>query len=125
MGRAVFVALAVWALGASAAAAQSTDSRASAETRTAETLAADARTAYREGRYEEAAELFGRAYESARVGTLLYNQARALENATRLEEAVSAYERYLATDEAIEDRAGIEERIARLRTRLEERRRLE
>ncbi|MDQ3037156.1 MAG: tetratricopeptide repeat protein [Myxococcota bacterium] len=80
--------------------------------------------AYRDGRFEEAAELFGRAHAIEPVPDLSYNLARALENAGRHEEAAAAYRRYLDERRDAPDRRGIEERIRGLEERAREAQRL-
>ena len=87
---------------------------ANAQEANAQQLAAEGQRAYREGRFEESADLFAQAYALAHAPSLLYNQARALENAGRVDEAAMAYQRYLEEDAAAPDRAGITERIRRL-----------
>lgn len=80
--------------------------------------------AYRDGRYEEAAELFARAHAIEAVPDLTYNRARALENLGRFDDAADAYSLFLEESPASADRAGIEARIRTLRARAEEERRL-
>lgn len=92
----------------------SVGSTASAQDANAQELAAEGQRAYRAGRFEESADLFAQAYALAHAPSLLYNQARALENAGRVDEAAIAYQRYLEADASAPDRAGITERIRRL-----------
>ncbi len=70
---------------------------------------------YLEGRYEEAASLFHRAYELDPNPTLLYNEALALEKAKRYREALSTLQAYLEKDPDVADRPAIEARIGTLK----------
>lgn len=79
------------------------------------------KTAYREGRFEEAVELLTEAYALEPVPVLLYNLARAEEGKGAFAEAIAAYERYLATEKEIPDRGAIEQKITSLRRTIEER----
>lgn len=81
-------------------------------------------SAYREGRYEEAAELFARAHAIEAVPDLTYNRARALENLGQFEAAADAYALFLDESPTSPDRAGIEARIRTLRERADQERRL-
>ena len=76
------------------------------------------KTLYDRGEFREAAALLERAHAAYQEPVLLYNLARAYQEAGELEKALDAYERYLAADPEVKDRAGIEQRIARLREEL-------
>ena len=80
---------------------------------------------YREGRFEEAAELLREAYALDPAPTLLYNLARALESAGDLSGAATAYRDYLAKDPQAPDRPAIERRIENIDRQLAEREALE
>lgn len=80
------------------------------------------RIAYDAGRYEEALERFRAAHELTDLPALLYNVALAADRARYDEEALEAYERFLAEaepDGATEQR--VEARVAGLRRALERR----
>ncbi len=81
--------------------------------------------AYRDGRFEDAAELLREAYALDPAPTLLYNRARALESAGDLEGAKNTYQAYLDQDPKTPDRAAIERRIANLTQQLAEKKALE
>src|SRR5688572_10884648 len=84
----------------------------------------DGLAAYRDGRYEDAEALFSRAHALEPIADLTYNRARALENLGRFGDAADAYETFLAESPSATDRTGIEARIASLRARDDEERRL-
>jgi tetratricopeptide (TPR) repeat protein len=77
--------------------------------------------AYSEGRYENALEYMQRAYELSGRPALLYNVATTLERLRRDDEALAAYERYLAEEPAADNRQDVEARIAILRRVVSER----
>jgi tetratricopeptide (TPR) repeat protein len=71
-----------------------------------------------QGEFEQAASLLEQAYETFPEPVLLYNLARAEQEAGNIDKAIAAYERYLAAAPGVSDRAGIQRRIARLREQL-------
>ncbi|MCB9651317.1 MAG: tetratricopeptide repeat protein [Deltaproteobacteria bacterium] len=81
--------------------------------------------AYQEGNFEEAASYLRTAYLLDPAPILLYNLAKALEGAGRLEESKAAFEKYLEREPDTPDRKGIERRIATLTIQIEERAALE
>lgn len=80
---------------------------------------------YRAGRFDRAAALLREAYDLEPEPVLLYNLARALEGAGQDQEAVDAYERYLASAGDEEEAEAARVRLEVLRARLDERARLE
>lgn len=73
---------------------------------------------YNAGRFVTAADILDEAYSLYPEPTLLFNAARAYENAGRSAQALDRYERYLVEvgeDAHIEDRQAIERRVAVLR----------
>lgn len=70
------------------------------------------------GRYADAAHEFQAAYELSHRPELLFNLARALENAARDREALGAYERFEAAGSPGVDLANLRARIAALQARL-------
>ena len=80
-------------------------------------LFADSDKAYKAGDFERAAALLEQAYALAPEPVLLFNLGRALEH-TDKQKAIDAYQRYLDSGPAIDDRAAIEERIASLQMSL-------
>ncbi|MEM9191912.1 MAG: tetratricopeptide repeat protein [Myxococcota bacterium] len=80
----------------------------------------ESRDLYQEGRFEDAADRLRRAYELDPAPVLLFNLARACEEADDLECAVDSYQRYLDAEPDLEDRGAIEARIRRLNQRIEE-----
>jgi tetratricopeptide (TPR) repeat protein len=108
-------ALGVAVTAARTACAQSANPDASA-------LYAQSATAYKAGHFAEAASLLQRAYELSHAPVLLYNLARAYEGMGAIEDAASAYERYLDLEPNPPDRGAIQTRIATLRNEIEERR---
>ena len=82
-------------------------------------LAAQSAKHYKRGEFEQAAALLREAYEKFPEPNLLYNLARALEGFGDRVGAIEAYEKYLATGRRIEDRGGIERRVATLKAELE------
>lgn len=108
--------------GASAVSAQSSGT----PREQAVSLFAESVTAYREGRFDEAARLLDQAYALQPEPVLLYNLGRAREGAGDDEGAAEAYRRYLATEGT--DRADASAATARLEVldrRIEERHALE
>lgn len=82
------------------------------------------KAAYSAGKFSESIALIEEAYALEPAPVLLYNLARAHEAKGALAKAVEAYERYLATEEDVPDRGGIEEKVAVMKRRIEERERL-
>lgn len=77
--------------------------------------------AYGEGRYAAALNYFRQAYEMSGRALLLYNIGSAAEHLRRDEEALDAFERYLAeTPEDAPDRVAVAARVEILRTELAE-----
>jgi tetratricopeptide (TPR) repeat protein len=80
-------------------------------------------TAYREGRFNEAADLLERAYALQPEPILLYNLARARESAGDVQGAYDAYTRFLAEAPAdAEQRPRVTGRVEVLRAEIESRR---
>ncbi len=76
--------------------------------------------AYDRGAYEAAERDFGRAYELSEHPDLLYNVYLAAERAGHLAAAGEALEQYLAEGDMSDERRGaFEQRLARLRARIE------
>lgn len=73
------------------------------------------RDAYNDARYEQALELFRRAYELSRRPALLYNVGQAADRLRRDDEAIEAFEAYLAALPEAENRLEVETRLAVLR----------
>lgn len=122
----VLVLAALSCIASEAAAQQAVQQATSAGEEDARALFLRGQTAYAQGDYEEAAELWERAYRlDARVG-LQYNLSQAYERLGRLEEAAAALERYVTgtspEDERLSDArarlAALRERIARTAVRL-------
>lgn len=100
------------------AAAQAADAAADAEARARFEAG---RAAMAAGRIEDALTDFRRAYELSHRPELLYNVAIAADRLRRDEEALSAFERYLAEmPPDVENRAAVESRIAVLRETIAE-----
>lgn len=75
---------------------------------------------YRDGRYEEAAEVLARLAESIPDPVLFYNLGRAYESAGQLQPAVQAYERYLTLAPDAKDADAVAARVGRLQERVAE-----
>jgi tetratricopeptide (TPR) repeat protein len=71
--------------------------------------------AFDEGRFEDALRLFRRAYELSERAELLYNVGTAADRLRRNEEALEAFEAYLAQRPDADNRANVEARVAVLR----------
>ncbi len=82
-------------------------------------------TAYREQRYQEAAELLQKVYALTKDPVVLYNLARAYEGARADSEALAAYQHYLTALPRAPDAAAIERRISALKLRIADRQALE
>lgn len=80
----------------------------------------DSNTAYKAGKFEDAAELLRQAYELFPEPLLLYNLGRAREGLGDPKGAIDSYERYLAEAKQVDDRGAIERRIATLRAQIEQ-----
>jgi len=107
---------------ASVAAAQAPEATSEPEQRALD-LFMRAEGAYDDGRIEEAVELLVEARRLHDEPVLIYNLARAYETLGRLEEALDAYEGYLAEEPQAQDRGAIETRVQALRRQLAERQR--
>lgn len=114
--------LALWASVGSYAAAQQDGADASAARQRARELNRQSHERYELADYQGAVELLEQAYALYPQPTLLYNMARAYGNLGRFEEAIAAYERYLASAPEGDDHRVIEARIRNYRAVLEERR---
>jgi len=86
-------------------------------------LAAKSAQHYKRGEFEESARLLREAYARYPEPNLLYNLARSLEGLGDRQGAIDAYEQYLSTAKQIEDRPGIERRVATLKAELAEQKR--
>ena len=75
---------------------------------------------YRQGSYQEAAAMLREAHALVAEPVLLYNLGRALEGAGDLAGAVAAYSEFLSADPSARDRPSLEQKIARLRERIEQ-----
>lgn len=73
------------------------------------------RVAYDEGRYEAALTHFTGAFELSERPELLYNIAQCYDRLRRDDEAITAFERYLATEPDADRRAAVEARLNALR----------
>lgn len=80
------------------------------------------RAAYQDARYEEALDLFTRAYALSKRPQLLNNIAQAADRLRLDAQALNAYERYLAEVPDAENRPAVENRIAALKSVLESQR---
>lgn len=80
----------------------------------------DSNTAYKAGKFEDAADLLRQAYELFPEPILLYNLGRAQEGLGDPKGAIDSYERYLAEAKQVDDRGAIERRIATLRAQIEQ-----
>ena len=116
MSRGFLVTVFVWVLTATATAYGDAKQQAA-------DLAAKSAQHYKRGEFEESAKLLREAYARYPEPNLLYNLARSLEGLGDRQGAIDAYEQYLASAKKIEDRAGIERRVATLKTELAEEKR--
>ncbi len=80
--------------------------------------------AYRAGEFAKSVELLKQAYALKPAAVLIYNLARAYEGLGRLDEAVRAYEDYLAKEPKPQDRGAIEKKVATLKAQIAERERM-
>lgn len=78
----------------------------------------DSNTAYKAGKFEDAADLLRQAYVLFPEPILLYNLGRAQEGLGDRRGAIDSYERYLAQAQQVDDRGAIERRIATLRAQI-------
>jgi tetratricopeptide (TPR) repeat protein len=78
----------------------------------------DSNSAYKAGKFEDAADLLRQAYELFPEPILLYNLGRAQEGLGDPKGAIDSYERYLAEAQQVDDRGAIERRIATLRAQI-------
>ncbi len=81
--------------------------------------------AYQQGRFRESAALVRRAYTLAGDPILLYNLGRALESAGDDDEAIDAFSRYLDEAKTAPNRGQVEQRLATLKRKRDERKQLE
>lgn len=79
------------------------------------------RIAYEEGLFDNAVENFRAAYKLSGRTALLYNLGMAAERARLDEEALQAFETYLANNPSAQNRGYVEQRIAFLREAIAER----
>jgi tetratricopeptide (TPR) repeat protein len=77
-----------------------------------------ARLAYADGRFDDALEDFKRAYQLSGRPALLFNIASASDRLRRDQDALEAYEGYLAKVPDVDNRRFVESRIALLRERV-------
>jgi len=80
--------------------------------------------AYRAGDFAKAVGLLKQAYALKPAPVLMYNLARAHEGLGQLDEAVRAYEDYLAKEPKPQDRGAIEKKVATLKAQIAERERM-
>jgi tetratricopeptide (TPR) repeat protein len=78
---------------------------------------------YRAGEFREAASLLKQAWVLAKEPVLLYNLARACENAGYLQCAAESYDEYLRIESKLEDEAGLRRRLRVLHAQIDERER--
>lgn len=76
--------------------------------------------AYREGRYEQAIELFRKAYEQHAYPELVYNSGQAYEKLGDTVRALDSFRQYLKLAPNANDRATVEKRIQALEERMGE-----
>lgn len=88
------------------------------QTEEARALFEAGRVAYDAGRYAEASDYFERSYALTGAAAILYNSARAAEQANLTARAVSLFERFLTTNPSAQDRTETEIRLRDLRVRL-------
>jgi tetratricopeptide (TPR) repeat protein len=105
---------------ASAAQAQPADAARDEEARN---LFQAGRVAFSDGRYDDALSYFEKAYELSGRPELLYNVGTAADRLRRTEQAVAAFEQFLAeVPEDAANRKEVESRVGLLKQELEERR---
>lgn len=114
---ATFCTVALVLLATAVASAQTSDAR--ARRRRALGMLDESSVLYREGRFQEAADLLRVAHGLYPEPALLYNLGRALDAAGDLRAAVDAYTRYLGEDPESARRGEVEQRIAALGSQLE------
>jgi tetratricopeptide (TPR) repeat protein len=78
------------------------------------------RAAYEAGRYEEALTQFQRAHSLSGRNELLFNIGQSFDRLRRDADAIEAFERYLQTEPAQDERVAIEARLAILRRHVQE-----
>ncbi len=76
-----------------------------------------AESLYRAGRYEEAIEVLEGLLREYPEPILYFNLGRAHESSGRIEDAITAYERYLQADPDAPDTSSVRDRISRLEDR--------
>lgn len=79
-------------------------------------------TAYRQARYQEAITAFEAAYTAKPSGVIFFNLAQCHEKLGQLEQALTAYRRYLEEEPLAEDRTTVLTAIANLEARVEQQR---
>jgi tetratricopeptide (TPR) repeat protein len=84
----------------------------------ARALTLEAKSAFNEGRFTQAAELLEQAYALEPSPSLLYNRARALQQAGDKRRAIEAWERYLASQPNASDEGAIRSSIQQLQGEL-------
>ncbi len=78
------------------------------------------RAAYEAGRYEEALTQFQRAHSLSGRNELLFNIGQSFDRLRRDADAIEAFERYLQTEPAQDERVAIEARLAILRRHVQD-----
>jgi hypothetical protein len=86
----------------------------------AKTLFENGARAYQEGRYEDAVDLFLKAYALDPQPELLYNTAQAYERLGDVRNALRCYRDYLRQGPSAQDRSFVETRVSNLERRLRE-----
>lgn len=82
------------------------------------------REAFKASKFQESIDLIKEAYALEPAPVLLYNLAKAYEGLGDLENATATYEKYLAEEKDIPDRAAIEEKVRNFKKALAEKDRL-
>ncbi len=119
------IALAQDDAGGGGEAAESTapsDAESEGQEERARFLFEEGRTAFYEGRFEEALALFRRAHELSGRDALLYNIGQSLDRLRRDEEAIEVFERYLQKVPDAPNRGEVEARLQVLREAVARRR---
>ena len=93
---------------------------AAADSKEAQAHFANAARAYQEGRYEDAVDLFLKAYQIDPQPELLYNVAQAYERLGDVRNALRSYRDYLRQHPSDQDRKFVETRVQNLERRLRE-----
>lgn len=82
------------------------------------------RQAFKASKFQESIDLIKEAYALEPAPVLLYNLAKAYEGLGDLENATATYEKYLAEEKEIPDRAAIEEKVKNFKKTIAEKERL-